>query len=209
MALLAYGLLGATLALVVVQDLYVLVGLAALQAVLLGIQAGWLGWAHGEPALYLAAALTLGLKGVVIPLFLRYIIRRIRVRRMIDTLFTSKVTLLIAISLTLVAYYATAALAGVGGLDETSLPVALTMVLIGMFLMVSRRVALTQSLGLLVMENGLFLATLATTHGLPLLVDVGIFFDVLVSVIVTGLLVYRINATFESIDTKELRRLRG
>lgn len=209
MTILAYGLLATVLAMVAVQDLYLLVGVASVQALLLALQTAWLGRQFQDPALYWAAALTFGIKGLVIPLFLRYIIRRIRVLRVVDSVFTIKVTLLIAFSLTLLAYYATSSLVILGGQAGESLPVALTMVLVGLFLMVSRRVALTQVLGLLVIENGLFLAALETTRGLPLLVDAGIFFDVLVGAMVMGLLVFRINATFESIDTGELRRLRG
>lgn len=207
--MLSYGLLATALSMVLTQNLFVFLGLVSVQALLLGVQSAWLGWEHSEPALYWAAILTVTIKGVVIPLFLRHIIRRIRVLRVIDALFSKKVTLLLAIGLTLVAYYATASLPNVGGAEGGSLPVAVTMVLIGLFLMISRRIALTQVLGLLVMENGLFFAALATTGGLPVLVDVGIFFDVLVGALVMGVLVYRINTTFESIDTTELRRLRG
>jgi hydrogenase-4 membrane subunit HyfE len=209
MELFTYALLATVLAMVVVQNLELLVGLAALQALLLGAGAAWLGWQDGDPALYFAAALTVSIKAVVIPLFLRYIIRRINVIHILDSAFTVKVTLLIAIVLTFVAHYATGALAQVGGIDSDALAAALTLVLIGVFLMVSRRVALTQVLGLLVMENGLFLAALATAKGLPLLVDVGVFFDVLVGALVMGLMIYRISATFEHIDTSELRRLQG
>lgn len=209
MEALSYGLLATVLAMTAVQNLFLFVGLVSLQALLLGAQAAWLGWLLGDPALYWAAALTVGIKAIVIPLFLRHIIRRIRVVRIVDALFTVKVTLLIAIALTLVAYYATGELTPAGGREGEWLPIALMMVLNGLFIMVSRRVALTQVLGLLVMENGLFLAALAVASGLPVLVDVGIFFDVLVGALVMGLIVYRINATVESIDTAQLRRLRG
>jgi hydrogenase-4 component E len=59
------------------------------------------------------------------------------------------------------------------------------------------------------MENGLFLAAISLTYGVPLVVELGIFFDVLVAVMVLGILVYRIGATFESMDVSKLRRLRG
>lgn len=209
MILLSYGLLATALSMVVTQNLFLFVGLVSVQALLLGVQSAWFGWEYSDPALYWAAVLTIAIKGVVIPLFLRRLIRAIRVLRVIDSLFSTKVTLLFAIGLTLVAYYATASLPSVGGADGESLPVAVTMVLIGLFLMISRRIALTQVLGFLVIENGLFLAALSSTGGLPVLVDVGIFFDVLVGAMVMGVLIYRINATFESIDTSELRRLRG
>jgi hydrogenase-4 component E len=194
---------------VTVQNLILFVTLAAVQAVLLGGQALVMGWNTGDPALFWAAGLTFAIKGAVIPLFLRYIIRRIKVMRVVDSTMTTKVQLLIAVVLVLLAHWATGSLSALGGASAETLPVALALVLIGVFLMVSRRVALTQVIGLLVIENGLFLAALATADGLPVLVDAGIIFDVLVTAVVTGLFVWRINATFESIDTVQLRRLRG
>lgn len=206
--LLLYTLLATTVMLVVVHDLKLFVKLVAFQALVLAVHSALLAWQDADPALWWAAGLTLFVKALAIPVFLHYVIRRIRVVRVIDSLVSSKMALLIALTLMIVAHYATAALPG-GGPAAEALPAALTMVLIGVFLMVSRRVALTQVLGLLVMENGLFLAALASSGGLPLLVDAGIFFDVLVSVIICGLLIYRISATFASIDTHHLRRLRG
>lgn len=209
MAFFSYALQATALMIVVIQDLHVLVGLVSVQALLTGALAAWEGWRHGDPALYWAAGLTIGIKGVIIPVYLGRIIRRLGVLTIFDSTFTAKVTLLIAIGLTIVARFATGALGEAAGIDGQVLAAALTLVLIGVFLMVSRRVALTQVLGLLVVENGLFLSALATTRGLPLLVDVGVFFDILVSVLIMGLIIHRINATFESIDTGRLRRLKG
>lgn len=207
--MLSYGLLATVLAMVTVQNLNLFVALVAVQALLLGGQALMMGVSTGDSALFWAAGLTFAIKGAVIPVFLRYVIQRIKVMRVVDTQMTTKAQLLIAVVLVLLAHWATSTLSALGGASAETLPVALAMVLIGVFLMVSRRVALTQVIGLLVIENGLFLSALATTDGLPVLVDAGIIFDVLVTAIVTGLLVWRINATFESIDTRELRRLRG
>ena len=81
--------------------------------------------------------------------------------------------------------------------------------LIGFFMMINRRKALTQVLALLSLENGLFLAAISLTYGMPLIVEVGIFFDVLVAVMVLAILVYRIRETFDSMDVSRLSRLRG
>ena len=83
------------------------------------------------------------------------------------------------------------------------------MFLIGFFTTLNRRKALTQVLGLLSMENGLFLAAISLMYGMPLVVELGIFFDVLLAVMVLGILVYRIGETFDSMDVSKLRRLRG
>jgi hydrogenase-4 component E len=75
--------------------------------------------------------------------------------------------------------------------------------------MISRRKAIMQVLALLCLENGLFLAAISLTYGMPLIVELGIFFDLLVAVMVLGILVYRIQETFDSMDVTKLSRLRG
>ena len=83
---------------------------------------------------------------------------------------------------------------------------AISLLLTGFFLMINRRKALTQVLALLTVENGVMLAAVAlTTYGMPLVVELGIFFDVLVAVMVLGILVYRIRENFASMDTSKLR----
>lgn len=209
MTFLPYSLLAVTLGLVLVQELGLLVGFVAVQGALLGALAVALGYLRGQHELYWAGLLTLAVKAVAVPLVLRFVVRRVGVRRAIDTRLSTQLTALLALGLTVAAYYATEPLAAFGGFYQAALPVALTMLLIGLFLMVTRGIAFTQVVGLLVIENGLFLAALATARGLPLLVDVGILFDVLVQMGIAGLFVFRISHSFESIDTRFLRRLRG
>ena len=76
-------------------------------------------------------------------------------------------------------------------------------------MMINRRKALTQVLGLLSLENGLLLAAISLTYGMPLIVEVGILFDVLVAGLLLAILIYRISETFDSIDVARLSRLRG
>jgi hydrogenase-4 component E len=87
--------------------------------------------------------------------------------------------------------------------------VAISVFLIGFFMMLNRRKALTQVLALLTLENGMSLAAICLTYGMPLVVELGVFFDVLVAVMVLAILVYRIRETFESMDVSKMRRLRG
>jgi hydrogenase-4 component E len=89
------------------------------------------------------------------------------------------------------------------------LAVAIALFLIGFFMMVNRRKALTQVLALLSLENGIFLAAISLTYGMPMIVEVGIFFDVLVGAMVLAILVYRIRETFDSMDVSRLSRLKG
>jgi len=87
--------------------------------------------------------------------------------------------------------------------------VAISLFLIGFYMMITRRKAFMQVLALLCLENGLFLAAISLTFGMPLIVELGIFFDLLVAVMVLGILVYRIQETFDSMDVSKLSRLRG
>jgi hydrogenase-4 component E len=76
--------------------------------------------------------------------------------------------------------------------------------------MINRRKAISQVLALLTVENGVMLAAIAlTTYGMPLVVEFGIFFDVLVAVMILGILIYRIRETFSSMDTSKLDQLKG
>ena len=77
-----------------------------------------------------------------------------------------------------------------------------------MLLMMTRRLALSQIIGFLVLENGIFLYGLTQTHGMPLMIEMGVVFDVLVGVLVAGVVIFRLNRSFEHIDVTQLRGLR-
>jgi hydrogenase-4 component E len=85
---------------------------------------------------------------------------------------------------------------------------ALSLIFSGILLMVTRRMALSQIIGFLVIENGIFLFTLSKTAGMPMAVEMGILLDVLVGVMITGLLLFRIKKSFEHIDVTKLTELR-
>jgi hydrogenase-4 component E len=93
--------------------------------------------------------------------------------------------------------------------SQHALPVAVSLMLIGLGLMIGRRKALSQVAGLIIMENGVYLAALVATLGLPVAVELGVFFDLLIGVLLLGVLAYRINQTFDSLNIDRLRALRG
>ena len=112
--------------------------------------------------------------------------------------------------LTLLGYLVARPFTSLERLGNNTLAIAITLVLTGFFLMFNRRKAISQVLALLTVENGVMLAAIAlTTYGMPLVVELGIFFDVLVAVMVLGILVYRIRETFSSMDTSKLNQLKG
>jgi hydrogenase-4 component E len=187
----------------------------AMQSFLLACIANTIAYFNGAPHIYIAAALTLLLKAMLLPALLQRLVIRIEIRREIEPLVNVPVSVIVSGLLTLLAYVLAEPLQGgteIGGatsLGHNTLPVAIALFLIGFFMMISRRKALTQVLALLTLENGLFLAAISLTYGMPLIVELGIFFDVLVAALILAILVYRIRETFDSMDVSRLSRLRG
>lgn len=185
------------------------VRLVAFQGVLAALATALAGLATGERELAGIALLVLALKGVAVPFFFFSIIMKIGARAQSDPAVNPAWSLIAAGALALVAYRAAARLGAAGGLAPVLLPEALALLMIGLYLMISRRTALMQVVGLLVLENGLFLTALGLTEGMPLPVELGISFDVGVAAIILGVLLHRINETFDSIDVDRLRTLKG
>src|SRR5713226_2594411 len=186
----------------------------AVQSFLLAAIAGIIAYFNQASHIYIAALLTLILKAGLLPWLLVRLVKRIEIRREIEPLINVPLSILIAGCLTLLGYtvaqsfYHPDETSVRAALGHNTLAVAIALFLIGFFSMLNRRKALSQVLGLLSLENGLFLAAISLTYGMPLIVDLGIFFDVLVAVMVLGILVYRIRETFDSMDVSKLRKLR-
>jgi hydrogenase-4 component E len=184
--------------------------LYGLQSVLLGVVAATSALHDGRHDLYVTAALTVTLKGVAIPWFLMGVIDRIGIRREIDPFLNVPASLLVCLGLTVVGYrVSTGFPEGTQGVSHHLIGVALAMLLIGLFLMVTRKKAVTQILALLTIENAVFLAAVGVTSGMPFIVEFGISFDVLLAVLVLGVLVRRIVGRFESMDVSRLSKLKG
>lgn len=184
--------------------------LVVLQAVFLSLLSAVLGWVTGIQEMYIAAVLTLVIKAGVIPLILSKVVHRVGINREVNSYLNMKMTFLAAGALVIVSYLATGQIIGKGsGLIHEALPAAIAMMLIGLLIMMIRKLALMQIIGFLLMENGLFLAGVGTTQGMPLVIELGIFLDMLIGVLIMGILAFRINRTFDTIDTENLRNLRG
>lgn len=206
----AAGMLVTAYLMVGQKSLVVTIRLYGLQSFLLGVVAAAMAIGDHRAHLLTSAALTIGLKGVLIPWFLMRIIDRIGIRREIEPYVNIPSSLLICLGLTVVGYRVSAGLAeGNQGAAHHVIGVSLSMLLMGLFLMVSRRKAVTQIIALLSVENAVFLVALGATSGMPLVVELGISFDVIVAVLVLGVLVHRIVDRFESMDVSRLSELKG
>jgi hydrogenase-4 component E len=184
--------------------------LFAIQSLLLAAIAAVIAYHHNASHVYVVAVLTIIGKVVFLPWLLNRLVDRIQIHQEIEPLFNAPTSMLICGALTLLGYVVARPFTSLERLGNNTLAIALTLLLTGFFLMINRRKALTQVLALLTVENGVMLAAVAlTTYGMPLVVELGIFFDVLVAVMVLGILVYRIRETFASMDTSKLNQLRG
>ncbi len=182
-----------------------------IQSISLGALAFTVAVYTGMSSLYIVAAITFVLKGALIPYVLLYTMKKIKIDREVEPLVSIPISLLICGALTIAAFYITEPIisgVGIETITSNCLAISLAVVLIGMFTMISRKKAITQIMGLLTMENGLFLAAISVTFGMPMIVELGIFFDILITVLILGVFVFRISKTFETVDTSFLKRLR-
>jgi len=183
--------------------------LFALQSFLLAAIAGVVGYSFDAWHVYVIAALTVVGKVMFLPWRLERLVRQIKIEQEIHPFVNMPASMLICGALTVLAYVVARPITSLERLGSNTLAVAMALLLTGFFLMINRRKAITQVLALLTMENGVMLAAIAlTTYGMPLVVEIGIFFDVVVAVMVLGILVFRIRETFASMDVSKLNELR-
>jgi len=163
----------------------------------------------GETHLYIAAIITLLSKGILIPMFLRHILRRMKVIHDVEPYISNTLSLIISGILVAVVYASLREGIFVTGFSKNVLQISLAVILIGLFIMITRRKAITQVIGLLFMENGLFLAGFSLTFGMPILIELGILFDMLMGVIILGIFAIQIKRVFISSDLDKLTTLKG
>jgi hydrogenase-4 component E len=209
-ALLAALMLLVQLLMVTQRMLLTNIRLFALQSFFLSSIAAVVALLHHAPHVYWLAALTFAGKVIALPWFLRRLVRLIGIEQEMHPWIGAPMSMLLCGAFTLLGYLIARPFSSVANLDHNTFGVAVALLLMGLFLLINRRRAITQVLALLCAENGLFLAAISlTTQGMPLVVELGIFFDLFIAVMVLGILVFRIRATFESIDVDRLNRLKG
>ncbi|MCB5279250.1 MAG: hydrogenase [Candidatus Cloacimonetes bacterium] len=181
----------------------------SIHSLLLAILAFIVAMYTGNNHIFIICALTFILKVITIPKFLNYMMDKINMEKEVEPLIGIPGSLLLSTALVLIAYLITEPmLDALSTMGRNCLAISLSIVFIGLLMMITRRKALTESIGLLLMENGLFLGAITISYGMPLIVEFGVFFDVIIAVVIIGIFAYRINRTFNSIDTSFLRRLK-
>jgi hydrogenase-4 component E len=166
------------------------------------------GLETGSTHMLIAALLTVAVKAGVIPYALFRIVGMLKHEREVNPILSPNESSLAAAAAVVLTYIMIdRTLPGV--LSRDAIATSLALVFIGLMLIITRRQAIMQIVGLITMENGLYLLGLSTTHGLPLIIELGIFFDVLVAVSVLVILTFRLKRSFQSTDTSILKRLKG
>jgi hydrogenase-4 component E len=183
--------------------------LFAIQSLLLAAIAAVVGYTYAAPHVLVVAVLTLAGKVIFLPWRLERLVRQINIEQEIQPFVNAPASMLICGGLTLLACVVARPFSSLERLGSNTLAVAIALLLTGFFLMINRRKAITQVLALLTMENGVMLAAVVlTTYGMPLVVEIGVFFDVVIAVMVLGILVFRIRETFASMDVSKLNQLK-
>ncbi len=207
--ILAVLMLMSTIILVGTSRLKTCIWAYAFRSFLLTLTSGLIAYFSGLHHIYITTGISLLLKVIFLPGLLFYIVNKTNIKKEVESFISYTLSLLLSCGIILIAYYATLSIIQFENtFMRHCLPVSFAITLIGFFAMITRKKAITQVLGLVAMEDGLFFAALSTSYGMPLIVELGLFFDILVSVIILGIYVYRIKESFDTIDTAFLSELR-
>jgi hydrogenase-4 component E len=181
----------------------------ALHAVVLGLAVAWQALVQDAPHLYITAGIAIAFKAVAIPVALHRIVERLDIHRTLETVIGVGATMLAGVGLVCLAILVVLPVtAESAALTREDLAFALSVVLLGFLMMISRRNAVSQVVGFMSLENGLILAA-AGVQGMPLVVEISIAFSVLVAFVVFGVFFFRIRERFDTLDVHSLDRFRG
>jgi hydrogenase-4 component E len=198
-----------TFAMLAQRRIHALIHLFALQGAALVCSTAIVAHSQDQPHLYWSAALTLALKVVLLPWVLMRLVRRLRLQWDAESGLNIPAIMLAGLVLVIFAFGLAQPISELAGtVTRSTLGIALAVVLLAFLMMITRRKAVGQVVGFLVMENGLFFAATSATFGMPMVVELGIALDVLVGVFILGIFFFQIREQFDSLDLHHLESLR-
>jgi len=184
--------------------------LLTLQATVLSLMTFVLGYYLKEGHLFFAGIANFLIKGMAIPYLLADALKKSRLYTKKDEHFSVMQAVLWMGAITIIASQVTPSVLELAGKVPTrTIQMGIAGVFLGIWLMVFRNYLYSQVVGLLLMENSLYLLALALTHGLPLMVEMGILFDVFICVVVMGVLLHKVRGLFDSTEIEQLKQLKG
>ncbi len=186
-----------------------LVNLLATQGALLCAATALLAWRTGESHLYVSAVLTLALKVIGLPWLLHRLIRKLGVYWETEPLINPSGTMLIGLGVVIFAFGLAQPISALASTaTRSAIGIAIAVILLAFLTMITRRKAMSQVIGFLSMENGLFFGAMSTTYGMPMVVELGIALDVLVAMLVLGVFFFQIREQFDGLDLHHLETLK-
>ncbi len=207
--LLAAGMLLISFAMLSTRRTQQLITLFAWQGTILFLSTILVAHQAGLTELYFSAALTLTLKVITLPLILHILIRRLGVQWDNERLVNIPLTMLVGVVLVIFSFGLAQPISQLATtITRHTIGIALAVILLSFLMMITRRKAVTQVIGFLAMENGLFLAATSATYGMPMVIELGIALDLLVAVFILGIFFFQIREQFDSLDLHHLESLK-
>ena len=181
----------------------------AWQGTLLAVTTALVAYVTDHPHLYISAGMTFVLKALLIPWMLHRLAVRLNIHRDIEAVAYPSLTLMAGASLVVFSYYVAIPIVQLSTLvTRNAIAISIAVILLGMLLMISRKKAISQVIGFMSIENGLFFAAVVSTFGMPMVVELGVAFDVLVAAILFGVFFFQMRESIDSLDVDRLNRLR-
>ncbi len=207
--LLAGGLVLVSFMLLYQDRMFGLLNAFALHAFVVSLSVAWQAYIQQAPHLYITAAIALLFKGIIIPVALHRMILLLGIHRTVETVVGIGPTMLAGMGLVALAMVVMLRVtAQADPLAREDLTFALSVVLLGLLMMVSRRNAVSQVVGFMSLENGLIMAATGA-KGMPLVVEISVAFSILIAFIVIGIFLFRIRERFDTVDVQALSQFRG
>jgi len=186
-----------------------LVNLLAFQGALLCGATLLLAWRTGQNHLYLSALLTLALKVAFLPWLLHRLIKRLGVYWDSEPLINISSVMLLGLLVVIFSFGLAQPIAALASTaTRNGIGIAIAVVLLSFLTMITRRKAMSQVVGFLSMENGLFFGAMSATYGMPMIIELGVALDVLVAMLVLGVFFFQIREQFDSLDLHHLESLK-
>jgi hydrogenase-4 component E len=180
----------------------------AWQGLLLAVVSVLVAIVSKHPDLYVSAALTFTLKVVLIPWLLYRLSVKLNMQYDAEVIEHPTLLLLGGVALVIFSYFVAQSIVHLSGLaTRNTIAVSIAIELLGMLLMCARKSAVAQVIGFMSMESGIFFAAVVSTYGMPLIVELGVAFDILVAAILFGVFFFQLRDSFGSLDVGQLHRL--
>ena len=186
-----------------------LVNLYAWQGAVLSLSTAAVAYSSGQNHLYISAALSMLLKVLLLPWILHRLVRQLDVRWDTEPMLNIPTTMLVGILLVVFTFALSLPIAQLStSIARSTLGIAMSVVMLSFLMMINRRKAISQVIGFLAMENGLFFAATSATHGMPMIVELGVALDVLIGTLILGVFFFQIREQFDSLDLQHLEKLK-